>query len=408
MARVTIPFGLEQIGVTMADRQLVPVHRGPEASALGDVGAAIRQTLEAPHDFPPLRQALTPDDHVAVVVCEGLSHLSELLGPVLEHLQSAGVQLDNVTVLCPPRDRDGDAEPAWHEALAGALRGVRVEVHAPADRAKLAYLASTAAGRRVYLNKTLVDADQLVVLGRAGFDPVLGYGGGLGDLFPALSDAPTRAEFAQRITENAPGQGPWAAREEAKEVGWLLGMPFVIEVVEGPGDTLAAVLGGRAAAVAAAARQLLDRHWKVSVPRQADLVVAAVSGAPEGQTFADVARALACAARVVSVGGRIAVLSRTRDPGGPGVALLRGSDGPAQGLLRARQAHSPDVQAVWQLAAAAQHAQLYLYSDLPAAQVEETFLVPLDQPGQVQRLIDQAASCLVLPDAHRTLAVVEK
>ena len=52
----------------------------------------------------------------------------------------------------------------------------------------LANLASTKAGRRVYLNRSLVDADQLIVVGRFHYDPMLGYAGGLSDLFPALSD----------------------------------------------------------------------------------------------------------------------------------------------------------------------------------------------------------------------------
>src|SRR5690349_23463352 len=47
---------------------------------------------------------------------------------------------------------------------------------------------------------TLVDADQLVVLTRRGYDPVLGYGGAEAALYPALSDEETRGHAWERLT----------------------------------------------------------------------------------------------------------------------------------------------------------------------------------------------------------------
>jgi hypothetical protein len=66
----------------------------------------------------------------------------------------------------------------------------------------------------------------------------------------------------------------------------------------------------------------------------------------------------------------------------------------------------PDAASVWELASAAQFAQLYLLSDWPRETVEEMFMVPLDHAGQLQNLVNSADSCLFLPDAHKTLALV--
>jgi nickel-dependent lactate racemase len=184
-------------------------------------------------------------------------------------------------------------------------------------------------------------------------------------------------------------------------------MPFVVQVLEGHGDTISHVLGGSAQAVATEGHRLLDRHWRVAVDRSADLVVAAISGDPKLQSFAEVTRALACAGRVVKPGGQIAVLSRAQATLGPSVGYLRQADTPAAGLAQARQHHASDAVSAWQLAKAAEHAKLYLLSDIPAETVEELFATPLENAGQVQRLIDAAESCLLLPDAHRTLAVVQ-
>src|SRR5262245_26415259 len=89
--RVSIPYGLDILEVEVPEGRLVGVHRQPEAAALPDPAAAVRDALETPLDFPALRRALTPDDHVAIVVDEQLPHLPKLLTPILEHLAQTQV-----------------------------------------------------------------------------------------------------------------------------------------------------------------------------------------------------------------------------------------------------------------------------------------------------------------------------
>jgi hypothetical protein len=47
-----------------------------------------------------------------------------------------------------------------------------------------------------------------------------------------------------------------------------------------------------------------------------------------------------------------------------------------------------------------------LLSALPAETAEALFATQMEHARQVQRLIDAGGNCLVLPDAHRLLAVV--
>jgi hypothetical protein len=49
---------------------------------------------------------------------------------------------------------------------------------------------------------------------------------------------------------------------------------------------------------------------------------------------------------------------------------------------------------------------LYLLSKLPAEIAEEMFTVPLENADQVQRLVAGNGSCLILPHAHKTMAVL--
>ncbi len=352
--------------------------------------------------FPRLRRALTPDDHIAIVVDEELPRLAELLVPLLEHVHSAGVAPESMTLLCPP----SSSRQAWIEDLPDAFQDVHVEVSDPDDRRRMAYLAATHKGKRLYLNRTLVEADQVVVLSGRRYDPLLGYSGAEGSLYPALSDRETRTEMSQRINLGLPEATPGPARCAATETAWLLGAPFFVQAIDSIGDGVAHVVAGTTEA-SQESQRLLDASWRHIIPRPADLVIAALSGDPARHTFAALAAALACAARVVQPGGRIVLLSKASSSLGPETDLLRGANDPQEILQQLRGKQTVELAPVLQWAGAASQARINLLSGLPDDTVEELFATPLHEAREVQRLLDAADSCLFLPDAHKMLAVVE-
>jgi hypothetical protein len=188
-------------------------------------------------------------------------------------------------------------------------------------------------------------------------------------------------------------------------VAWLLGAPFLVQIVEGSGEEIVHVLAGLADS-SGEGQQLLDARWRQTVSGPADTVIASVSGNPDRQDFLDLARALACAARVVQPNGRIVLVSQAAPRLGPGAELLRQAQDPGRGLALLRQ-HTPrDMAAAFQWASAAERAQIYLLSGLPEQTAEELFAVPLEDAGQVQRLLSGGGSCLLLEDAHKALAVL--
>jgi nickel-dependent lactate racemase len=399
--RIAVAFAREQLELDIADQRVVGRFGAPEP-ALADPAAAIRAALEAPYQFPPLRRALTPDDHVAVVLDEHLPDLGRLLVPVLEHLVSAGINAAALTLVCPP----SASRQEWLEDLPEDFEDVQLEVHDPKNRQRLAYLATTAAGRRVYLNRSVVEADQTVVLGSRRFDHLLGHAGAEGDLFPALADEETRTELLRKLNFHAPGNKPWPLRQEAVEIGWLLGTPFFVQLIAGTGDQLARVVAGVAEA-SQEGQRVLDACWRHTIPMPADLVIATVSGAPERQSFADLAAALACAARVVQPDGRIILLTRACPDLGPGGEVLTDSDDPQQALQRLQREQRLELVPVLQWAQAASKAHISLLSGFADETAEDLFAGPLADARQVQRWLDRGGSCLFLEDAHKMLVVPE-
>jgi nickel-dependent lactate racemase len=281
----------------------------------------------------------------------------------------------------------------------------RIETHDPTDRKHLSYLAATKQGKRVYLNRTAVDADQLILLSGRRYDPVLGVSGCEGALYPTVSDEATLHDITDRVSLDPPGEDVWPLRKEAAEVAWLLGAPFVVQIIEGEGDSIAQVIAGPVSTSAEGQRHLDDR-WRMSVPYAAETVIASISGDPGRCRFGDLAGALVCAARVVKAGGRIILLSEADPHLDAGAAILRQAEDPESALALLADKKTPDWVAAYQWANTAAHAHIYLLSRLPTEVVEELFATPLEDASQVQRLLRGDGPFLFIPDANKALVEV--
>jgi nickel-dependent lactate racemase len=394
--RIAIRQGRREVELELAGH-LVGRFTGPEP--LRDPADSVREALEHPFSFPPLRRALTPGDRLALLVDENLPDLAGLLVPLLDHITSADVAAESITIICPTT-----TPQAWIDELPERHEEIHIEVHDPKDRRRLSYLATTSAGRRLYLNRAVVDADQLVVLSERRYDLRLGYGGGEGAVFPALADE-SALTAAKVLRTEVPGEKPWPLRQEAIEVSWLLGQPFHVQAIASRDGGVAHVIAGAADACRAAER-LLDRSWRPKIPRRADTVIVSLTGDPSDHTFDDLARAVVSAARVVRPEGRIVLLADTAPDLGPARETLLRADEPRLALAALEESAQPGSAPAILWAQSAAHARLSVLGGWSDETTEELFATPLDNLAQVQRLAS-TGDVLVLEDAHRMMAVVE-
>jgi nickel-dependent lactate racemase len=401
MPLLEIPVGASSWSVEI-DAAIVTPSRKEEPTALANVAEAVRVSLEAPVRFAAMRRALTPDDRVVLAIDDRLPRLPELIAPVLDHLQSAHVSMENVTLLTPaPGTNQG-----WIDDLPDEYQDVRTEVHDPKNPQRLAYLATTKSGRRLYLNRTLIDADQIVVLTGRGYDPLFGYAGAEAFLLQNFSNPETLESFGKQLTLDVPDEHPFASRQEATEVAWLLGTPFLIQIIVGRQDSIAGVVSGLLDSTAEGDRKL-DDLWRVKVQAPVGAVVATLTGDPSTLTFEDLARAAAAASRIVDSGGKIILLSEIEVQLDEASEMLRRFEEPYEALKRLRQTKPSNMAAAFQWASAADHAKIYLAAHLHWEVAEELFATPIQKPGEVARLLENEPRVALLIDAHKTMAVVE-
>ncbi|OWK34740.1 lactate racemase domain-containing protein [Fimbriiglobus ruber] len=398
---ISLSVGTDTWQLQLRPETVVELRRQPVSPPAGGPRELVLAALEQPFGFEaPLRRAITPDDRVTIVLDERLPHVADLLSGVIEHLGSAGIAPTAITVLVP----HGGGRAGWVDELPDEFADIKLEVHDPEDRQKISYLATTKAGRRVYLNRTLVESDCVIVLTGRRYDPTFAYAGAEVALFPVLADPESLVEFVGRFTTDPPGEKLPATRREPAEVGKLLS-PFYLHVIEGAGDTIQAVLLGLSDSTAEGVRRQ-NARWRGTVEDRPDLVVAAVAGAPERTDFHALAAAVACAARVVQPDGRIVLLTTAAPPLEEGAELLRRAGDPdkVDRLLQKRKPDDWPAAALW--AFAARQASLFVASRWAEDVTEELFATPVASAAEVQRLIDAAERVLIIPDANKTMVEI--
>jgi Lactate racemase N-terminal domain len=395
--QVEVEFGDERVGFELPAERVVGVWRGPRPIGAADVKERILSAIESPIGFPPLRQAVVPGDRVAIPLDPNLSDAAPVLAAVCETLQGAGVDASDIQVLAANSPLVG-----WDKAVP---TGVSWAVHDPYDRVQLAYLANSPQGRRIYLNRSLTDADCVIPIGRLGFDSVFGYAGPWSVIFPGLSDTETLRSLRSHASDAPPDRTiPRATLVESANVSWLLGSQFQLGILEGVGG-IAQVFAGLDSAVRDAAALAVDQAWAYRSERRAELVVVGIGrpGVPVG--VADLAEGLTTGTRLVQHGGKIVALSRAGGPIGPAVQRLTQTDEPKLGmaLLKGLEGED-DYLAARQLARALAWADIYLLSALSEDDVDGLGMIAISRPEEAGRLAAKSGSCMFVGQADSTRA----
>ncbi len=386
-------FAGEHVEIDLADDRVVAAWNAPQG-VLGDALEAMAvQALGAPDEYPRFEQAVVPGDKVVIALDPNEPVAERVARLLVDSLLKAGVEPGDLTLVAPV-SRRSEPDPELRVSRA---------THEPGDTSSIAYLASTREGRRIYLNRLLVDADAVAPVGVIGQAATGRWCGPWSTTFPGLSNAETRSAYARPWESSGPSS---LERDtgEALEVSWLLGSRFHVAIVPG-GQGALEIIAGRDDRVRDRAIAAYERHWSFKAPERAELVIAGLGAAESGNWLDPLACALRSCLNLVQRGGRIVVLSRAEPAIGPALGRLLEVNEPraARETLRGAENES-DYAAALLIAQTSEWADVFLHSALDPATAESLGMTPLERPGQAARLAAQAYSVILVNHAEKTLA----
>jgi nickel-dependent lactate racemase len=368
----------------------------PRGTPIADVRQAMRQTLVEPLAFPPLFQAVTPDDRVVVAISGDVPQADQLVAEVIFQLVEGNVNPTNITILTTS---SADAESnGLRSLMPDAARGeIILRQHDPRDRDSLSYLAATEDATPVYLNRTLHEADFVIPIGVQRGALASGYFGIYSGIYPTFSDAATQARF--RATAVAQPAEQRRLCKQASEVGRLLGTRFTVQIVPGVNGDVLDILAGDIDKASEVGKQAFQAAWHFEVPERAGLVVVGISGDKSQQSWENVGRALQMAGRVAAGNGDVILCSELSEPLGVGLDILTGAESILVALREIDRAKPADSLVATQVGVALERGRVYLVSDSPRGQVEDLGVHAIEA-DDVARITARYDSCIVIPNAQ--------
>ena len=396
--KTTLRYGDDSsLTLELAGERLISTCGTPQSQPIADVAAAVDRALAEPIEFPTLASAVLPGDKVAVVLTQTVPQAAIIVARLVDALVAIGV--DPADIALVRADSDESDEPLC--LLPDDVRGsIVATLHDPSDRGALGYVAAAANGDPIYINRTIYDADLAITIGALRVESPQVTHDIYSGVYPTFSDAPTLNRY--RSLKAAEPKEHERLRKAADEASWLVGTPFTIQVVPGPGDTILQILAGETRAVFREGRRHCDESWRQSIPRRADLVIGTITGR-QHQTWENVARALADAAHSVREGGAIAVCTDLAEEPGEALKRIAGADDPAAALGTIGKHKPRDLPAAAEIVRALDRGKVYLLSRLDQELVENLGLLPVEAE-QLSRLAARYDSCIVLENAQYAVA----
>ncbi|MFZ4795354.1 MAG: nickel-dependent lactate racemase [Blastocatellia bacterium] len=355
---------------------------------LGDEAEAFRAAVRNPIGTRPLRELISANDRVAIVIADITRPLpsDRLLPWLLEELSH--VSPDQVTIVNGTGSHRVNTPPEL-ERMVGAkvLSQYRVVNHNSHDHETMAIAGRTPEGREIWFNKHYVEADKRIILGFIEPHFMAGFSGGYKGIFPAVADIDSIIHYHRAEVIGDP-RSTWAVLEgnptqdQIRRYGSLLPVDFCINVTLNRKREITAFFCGEVIEAHEQGCAFSKTTAMVPCREPFPIIVTTNSGYPLDQNLYQAVKGMSAASQVVAQDGLILAASRCNDgfpDHGNFKKLLFEHDSP-QSILDTVLAPGFLLFDQWEaqlLAMIRLKARVGLYSEIPADEVRRAHLEPL-------------------------------
>ena len=295
MYKVVLPIGKRTEEVMVPQDRLLYDIRGNEASVAESFEAAARYALAHPIGSEPLEKIVQAGDKVAIVISDitRLCGTDKFLPVILDELNKIGVPDDDIKLVVATGTHRGHT-PEEDVVVCGreVVKRVQIIQHDSRNEAELVEIGTTSFGTKVKLNRTVAEADKVIVTGAASLHPFAGFGGGRKAIMPGVAGYDTIMQNHCMALAPVAGEGcnPLAEASilednpvslDMVEACRLLDPDFLVNTVYTPEGELHEIVAGH---WYDAWRKGCEDILKMSgthIEEQADIVFASAGGFPK-------------------------------------------------------------------------------------------------------------------------------
>jgi nickel-dependent lactate racemase len=382
-------YGAQQIPFSFDPQQFTVLARHDNTShPLTD--ADLHAALDSPINSPRLEELIKPLERVVIVVPDATraARVDRIAPLLVERLNRQGLNDRQISFLIGGGIHRAPTAAEIHYILGSELpERIEVYPHDAHDASSHASLGTTARGTPVVLNRRLVEADHVIVVGAISLHYIAGFSGGRKAILPGcgaersiqanhllsfdLETLEKRASIASGCLDGNP------VHEDMLEAVGLLNPSFLVNTVLDAHNEIVAVYAGHwRDAHLRGCKEYLATHT-VEVDERRPLVIVSAGGAPRDINLIQSHKAMEHASQVLAEGGTMIALAECAQGLGRDDFLRWFAPGGtrATALLLAED-YKINGQTAWSLRRKAERFRMLLVSALDADVVRQMGLEP--------------------------------
>jgi lactate racemase len=312
-----LPFGRGKIDLPMPAAWAADLLRPHSITPPADPAGEVTRSLAAPIGSKGL-ESYRGMKSVAIAVSDETRPVpnSLMLPVLLERLKAIGIPPSAIRILIasglhPPLDSSRFANILSPEII----HNYPVSAH-DAKASNLVFAGRTSRGTPVHVNPLFRQADLRVVVGLIDPHQFVGYTGGVKCAAVGLAGEETIERnhsllFHPQAVVGEIRNNP--VRQDIEEVGKLMGVDFVVNVVLDETNRLLKAFSGDPREVEKIGSEFCRTVYEIPVSREYDLVIATPGGYPKDINLYQAQKGLAHATPIVRQGGDILLLAECPD-----------------------------------------------------------------------------------------------
>ncbi len=418
---VTLAYGHDSTQLEIPDSHPVRELRLRQAPPEVPATEAIRAALESPIAAKPMAEIFRRGERTVIIVPDGTrqAQTPTYLPVLLDRLNELGISDTDIRIVIATGSHRVP-EPAEFPLLVGEEAAARVKIlaHDCRDDSSLVYLGDTVFGTPVWLNRTVVQGERLVVTGTIIHHYFAGYGGGPKMILPGCAGYETiRTNHARTISVENGGVHPRCelgvidgnpVQEDLRDAMKFVSVDWLLHTILNPSGEIVGVVAGEMLSAHAAGCRQVDALYCIPLQEQADIVVASCGGFPKDVNFVQAHKSLHNAFRAVKPGGSLILFAECRNGiGSPTFMKWFRYPTPqamAEALVENYELNGHTALATLQKARAA---HIFLVSDLDPQDVRRMGLHPARDAGEAWSMATEGrssdATVVIIPHASLTV-----
>lgn len=337
-----------------------------------------------------------------------------VLPAVLEELLKAGLEYEDITVVFALGSHRKHTEEEMRYLTGDDIYEKVRCIDSDADRCRM--LGTTSRGTPVEIFDEVADADRIICLGNIEYHYFAGYSGGAKAVMPGVSTrAAIQANHSAMVRDEARAgaldDNP--VRQDIDEVVKFVPIDFIVNVVLDENKNIIKAVAGHYLHAHREGCRFLDRLYKVTIPRKADIVITTPGGFPKDINLYQAQKALDNAKHAVRDNGIIILLASCSEGYGEKVfeRWINTSDSPDCLIERIKTNFELGGHKAAAIALVEKKARVFIVSDMDRSLCERLYMEPFEN---MQTALDRAfslmgpdAQVLLMPHGGSTLPVVK-